>query len=86
MDPTIHCGEILNQVAYGNRGLGNSKYGLKENIEKIDYKALNTFRKQVTPKKCVIVANGINDHDSFLSLVEKKLATIDKLPTTSTPR
>ena len=77
---------MLTQVAYGKKGLGNSKFGIPENIERIDANLLQKFRSKVTPSKCIIAANGVNDHDAFLRLVEKKLESMDKLPFISESR
>ncbi len=59
MDPSQSSQELLVQTAYGNHDLGLPRIGYEENLVNIDSTLLNKFMSQITPKKCVIAANGV---------------------------
>lgn len=59
-DPFKDGTELLLKTAYGQKGLGNSLIGSKNNLEYIDSKMLSDFLlNNVSPGKCLIVANGV---------------------------
>ncbi len=78
-DPFFHAEENLLRTAYGFNTLGNPLKGLESNVEYIDAKMLSDFiLNNVTPSKTLIVANGVKNHQEFVSLVKERLG--DCLP------
>jgi predicted Zn-dependent peptidase len=52
-------------------------HGRESNSEQIDARMLQQFMMDnITPAKCIIAANGIKNHDEFVSLVKERLGEI----------
>lgn len=67
--------------ASGSNLLGMPVYGLESNIDNIDAKVLQKFvMDNITPKKCIIVANGIKNHQEFVDLVKERLGELLPVP------
>jgi processing peptidase subunit alpha len=80
-DPFMNNNEMMLRTAYGQKGLGMPRLGLKNNVEGIDARMLQKFiMDNVTPKKCVISANNINNHEEFVDLCKERLGELLPLP------
>ena len=80
-DPFAYNEETLLRTAYGYNTLGNPLLGLQGNVENIDARVMQKFMMDnITPGKSVIVANGVNNHDEFVSLAKERLGELTALP------
>lgn len=62
--------ELLLRTAFPHSGLGMPRNGFEENLININGQMLRNFQKtHFTPDRCIIVANGLKDHDEFVYLV-----------------
>ncbi len=67
-DPFSENKELLLRTAFGYHTLGMPRHGMEHNIDNIDARMLQQFIMQnVTPRKCLIVANGIKNHKELES-------------------
>ena len=68
-DPFMNNSEMLLRTAYGQKGLGMPRLGFKNNVENIDARVLQKFvMDNITPKKCLIAANNVDNHEEFVDL------------------
>ena len=80
-DPFASSIELLLKTAYGNQGLGNTLLGTEANIQNIDARVLQKFMMDnVTPKKCLIVGNNVNNHQEFVNLAKERLGDLTAIP------
>jgi processing peptidase subunit alpha len=80
-DPSMHNGEMLLKTAFGQEGLGMPRLGNQNNVDNIDAKMLQNFvTRNITPGKCVIAANNVNDHNKFVDLCNERLGEFNPLP------
>lgn len=80
-DPWASESDLLMTTAYGYNGLGNPLYGMESNVENIDARMLQQFiMDNVTPNKCLIVANGVHNHSEFVSLCKERLGELLPVP------
>lgn len=80
-DPFAYNEELLLKTAYGYNTLGNPHYGLEGNVGNIDARMLQKFvMDNVTPEKCLIVANGIQNHGEFVDLCKERLGEFLPVP------
>ena len=78
-DPFANRQELLLRTAYGYNGLGMPRLGLESNIDNIDARMLQQFiMDNITPRKCLIVASGVQNHKEYVDLVKERLG--DMLP------
>lgn len=78
-DPFASNQELLLRTAYGFNTLGMPRMGLAKNIDNIDARLLQQFiMDNITPKKCLIVASGVQNHKEYVDLVKERLG--DMLP------
>lgn len=78
-DPFASQQEMLLRTAYGYNSLGMPRLGLEKNIDNIDARMLQQFiMDNITPKKCLIVASGVQNHREYVDLVKERLG--DMLP------
>jgi predicted Zn-dependent peptidase len=80
-DPFANTQESVLRTAYGLNTLGMPRFGLSSNIDNIDARLLQQFvMDNVTPKKCYIVANGIQNHREFVDLTKERLGDYMAVP------
>jgi predicted Zn-dependent peptidase len=80
-DPFKDASNLLLKTAYGSKGLGNSLIGSKNNLEYMDANILQKFvMDNITPRKCLIVANGVKNHFEFVDLVKERVSEILPVP------
>ena len=80
-DPFAYNEELLLKTAFGYNTLGMPLHGLESNVENIDARVLQKFMMDnITPRKCVIVANGINNHNEFVNLAKERLGELTAVP------
>lgn len=80
-DPFAFNEEVLLKTAYGYKTLGMPHHGLEGNISKIDARMLQKFvMDNVTPRKCLIVAGGVQNHEEFVSLCKERLGEFLPVP------
>lgn len=61
--------------------MGMPLMGRESNIAQIDARMLQQFiMDNITPAKCVIVANGVQNHSEFVELVKERLGDYQPLP------
>jgi processing peptidase subunit alpha len=78
-DPFSNTQEMLLRTAYGYNSLGMPRFGLEKNCDNIDARMLQQFiMENITPKKCLIVASGVQNHQEYVDLVKERLG--DMLP------
>jgi len=78
-DPFANTQEMLLRTAYGYNTLGMPRLGLKKNVDYIDARMLQQFiLDNITPRKCLIVASGVQNHQEYVDLVKERLG--DMLP------
>ena len=78
-DPFANSQEALLRTAYGYNTLGMPRYGREENVGNLDARVLQQFiMDNITPAKCLIVANGVKNHGEYVQLVRERLG--DYLP------
>ena len=62
------------QAAYGKRNLGNPIQGDRSNVNYLNAHVIQKFQAaQLSPKRVVISAAGVESHDEFVDLVNEKL-------------
>lgn len=80
-DPFMNNSEMLLRTAYGQRGLGMPRLGLKGNVDNIDARVLQKFvMDNITPKKCIIAANNVHNHQEFVDLCKERLGEFLPIP------
>ena len=78
-DPFASTQENLLRTAYGYNTLGMPRLGLEKNIDNVDARMLQQFiMDNITPRKCLIVASGVQNHKEYVDLVKERLG--DMLP------
>ena len=78
-DPWAANQDNLLMTAYGYHTLGMPRLGLAKNIDNIDARMLQQFiMDNITPRKCLIVASGVQNHNEYVDLVKERLG--DMLP------
>jgi len=69
------------RTAYGYNGLGMPSLGFANNIDNVDARMLQQFiMDNVTPRKCLIVASGVNNHQEYVDLVKERLGEMLPVP------
>ena len=64
------------QAAYGRKNLGNPILGDRSNVNYLTAGVIQKFQAaHLTPKRVIISAAGIENHDEFVDLVNEKLST-----------
>lgn len=80
-DPFSNDEELLSRTAYGYNTLGMPLQGRADNIGNIDARMLQQFMMDnITPKKCTIVAAGVQNHNEFVELVKERLGDMLSVP------
>lgn len=80
-DPFASQQENLLRTAYGINTLGMPRLGLANNVENVDARMLQQFiMDNITPKKCLIVASGIQNHNEYVELVKERIGDLAPLP------
>jgi len=80
-DPFANTQENLLRTAYGYNTLGMPRLGLEGNIQSLDARGLQKFvMDNVTPKKCLIVASGVQNHREYVDLVKERLGELMPVP------
>jgi len=70
---------MLLRTAYGYNTLGMPRLGLEKNVDNLDARLLQQFiMDTITPRKCLIVASGVQNHQEYVDLVKERLG--DMLP------
>ena len=66
-DPFADQQETLLRTAYGYETLGMPRNGRADNIGNLDATILQKFiMDNITPGKCLIVANGVKNHGEYV--------------------
>jgi predicted Zn-dependent peptidase len=80
-DPFMSNNELLMRTAYGYNTLGMPHLGTQGGVDNIDARSLQQFMMEnITPKKCLIVASGIHNHNEFVELVKERIGEILPVP------
>jgi processing peptidase subunit beta len=80
-DPFQSNQEMLLRTAYGYKTLGMPRLGMEKNVDNIDAKVLQQFiMDNITPKKCLIVASGVQNHQEYVDLVKERLGDLLPVP------
>jgi len=80
-DPFLNNQDILLRTAYGYNTLGMPKLGTQGGVDNIDARSLQQFMMEnITPKKCLIVAAGVQNHSEFVELVKERIGEILPVP------
>lgn len=80
-DPSSRDEELLLTTAYGYNTLGMPLLGTESNIGNIDARMLQQFiMDNITPKKCLIVASGVKNHNEYVELVKERLGEVLSVP------
>jgi len=80
-DPFANNQENLLRTAYGYNTLGMPRYGMENNIGNLDARVLQQFiMDNITPKKCLIVASGVQNHREYVDLVKERLGDYLTVP------
>ena len=80
-DPFARTTESLLRTAYGYNTLGMPLNGLESNIDNIDARVLQKFlMDNVTPRKCLIVGAGVDNHQEFVELVKERIGELLPVP------
>lgn len=80
-DPFSRNQELLLRTAFGYNTLGMPRNGLESNVGNLDARVLQQFiMDNVTPKKCLIVANGVKNHKEYVDLVRERLGDLLSVP------
>jgi len=80
-DPWATEHDMLLTTAYGYNGIGNPRHGIESNLDNIDARMLQQFvMDNITPAKCLIVANGVNNHSEFVSLAKERIGELLPVP------
>ena len=81
-DPTESCFEALHQTAFGKKTLGRNTHYEKEDLKKINEETISNFiQRCIRPEKVVVVATGVEDHESFVKCVRQCMNFPVKDPT-----
>jgi predicted Zn-dependent peptidase len=80
-DPFMRSQELLLRTAFGYATLGMPRLGLESNVGNLDARCLQQFiMDNITPKKCLIVANGVKNHKEYVDLVRERLGDLPAVP------
>jgi len=80
-DPNSDNAELLLRTAYGYNTLGMPHLGTSSNINYLDARVLQQFiLDNITPKKCLIVASGVKNHNEYVELVKERLGDVLAVP------
>jgi len=80
-DPFASQQENLLRTAYGINTLGMPRLGLGGNVDNVDARMLGQFvMDDITPKKCLIVASGVQNHNEYVELVKERIGDLAPLP------
>jgi len=80
-DPNHDNAELLLKTAYGYNTLGMPRHGFASNINYLDARVLQQFiLDNITPKKCLIVASGVKNHNEYVELVKERLGEVLSVP------
>jgi processing peptidase subunit beta len=80
-DPFANQQEMLLRTAYGFNTLGMPRLGMEKNIDNIDARMIQQFiMDNITPRKCLIVASGVQNHAEYLDLVRERLGELLPVP------
>ncbi len=80
-DPWATQQENLLRTAFGYNTLGMPRLGLEKNLDNIDARMLQQFvMDNVTPKKCLIVASGVQNHQEYVDLVKERIGELLPVP------
>jgi len=80
-DPNAQDAELLLRTAFGFNSLGMPLMGTSGNLGNIDARMLQQFiMDNITPKKCLIVASGIKNHNEYVELVRERLGEVLSVP------
>ena len=76
-DPSANGDDILTSIAYGPNGLGMPSMGHHSNVHetgKIDIEKF--FAENISPKKWIIAANNIQNHQEFVDLWNERVGNL----------
>lgn len=80
-DPFGDNHDLLLRTAYGYNTLGMPKLGTAGGVDNIDARSLQQFMMEnITPRKCLIVGSGVNNHNEFVELVKERIGEILPVP------
>jgi predicted Zn-dependent peptidase len=80
-DPWASQQDLLLRTAYGYNTLGMPRLGMEKNIDNIDARMLQHFvMDNITPRKCLIVASGVQNHKEYVDLVKERLGEMLPVP------
>ena len=80
-DPFSENQDLLLRTAFGYNTLGMPRHGLEHNIDNIDARMLQQFiLDNITPRKCLIVASGVQNHKEYVDLVKERLGEYLPVP------
>ncbi len=66
--------DTIYNAAYGRNNLGMPLLGKKSNVSSLSANTIQKFQSlNITPKKVVICASGIENHQEFVDLVNEKM-------------
>ena len=69
------------RTAYGYNTLGMPRLGMEKNVGYLDARVLQQFiMDNITPKKCLIVASGVQNHKEYVDLVKERLGDLLAVP------
>jgi len=64
------------QAAYGRKGLGNPIQGYRSNVNYLIASVIQKFQATtLNPKKIIISAAGVENHEEFVEVVNEKLSS-----------
>lgn len=80
-DPFYENNELLLRTAYGFNTLGNPRLGTSGGVDNVDARSIQQFMMQnITPRKCLIVGSGVQNHSEFVELVKERIGEILPVP------
>ena len=80
-DPFMENNEMLMRTAFGFNTLGMPRLGTQSAVDNIDARSMQQFMMEnITPKKCLIVASGVQNHNEFVELVKERIGEILPVP------
>lgn len=80
-DPSMNDSELLLRTAFGYNTLGMPLLGKASNIGNIDARMMQQFiMDNITPRKCLIVASGVKNHEEYVELVKERLSDVLRVP------
>lgn len=80
-DPFSENHDLLLRTAFGYNTLGMPRHGLEHNVDNIDARMLQQFiMDNITPRKCLIVASGVQNHKEYVDLVKERLGELLPVP------